>query len=82
MKADNLKFRHSPRCIIKGLAINPKRIIKVNDTIEYDFNDLDLLLLSHKDKIKFKMLDELFLNLDTLDVIEYKGETYAIELAA
>ena len=82
MKTSPISFTHSPRCIIKGLAINPKRIIKVNDTIEYNFKDLDLLLLDHKDKIKFKTLDELFLELATLDVIEYKGEAYAIELAA
>jgi len=82
MKTSSVNFKHNPRCIIKGLAINPKRIINVDDTIEYDFNDLDLLLLNHKDKIKFKLLDDLFLALETLDVIEYKGKSYAIELAA
>jgi len=82
MKTSPIQFRHNPRCIIKGLAINPKRIIKVDDVIEYDFQDLDLLLMNHKDKIKFKTLDELFLALETLDVIEYKGKSYAIELAA
>lgn len=82
MKTSGIQFKHNPRCIIKGLAINPKRIIKVDDAIEYDFDDLDLLLMNHKDKIKFKMLDELFLALETLDVIEYRGKSYAIELAA
>lgn len=82
MKTSKLNFTHSPKCIIRGLSINPKRIIRVNDAIEYNFHDLDLLLMNHKDKIKFKMLDALFLELDTLDVIEYRGESYAIELAA
>ena len=82
MRTPNLGFKHSPRCIIKGLAINPKRIIEVNDAIEYNFHDLDLLLLNHKDKIKFKMLDDRFLDVATLDVIEYRGESYAIEIAA
>jgi len=82
MKSPNLHFQNAPRCIIKGLAINPKRITRVNDTVEYSFHDLDLLLMNHKDKIKFKILDALFLEVDTLDVIEYKGETYAIALAA
>lgn len=82
MRTQKLNFKHSPRCIIRGLAINPKRIIKVNDAIEYDFHDLDLLLMNHQDKITFKILDDLFLEVDTLDVIEFRGETYAIELAA
>lgn len=82
MRTPNQNFKHSPRCIIKGLAINPKRITRVNDAIEYSFHDLDLLLMNHKDKIKFKILDDLFLEVGTLDVIEYKGETYAIALAA
>lgn len=82
MKISKLNSKKSPRCIIKGLSINPKRITRVNDAIEYDFHDLDLLLMNHQDKIKFKMLDELFLEVHTLDVIEYRGKTYAIELAA
>lgn len=72
--------KRNPKVSIKGLRITPSRIEKVKDDVKYLFADLDLLLTQHKEQISIKLFDDLFLDPKTLDVIEYRGNSYAIEL--
>ena len=67
------------KCKIKGLKLTPTSIRKVSKTIEYNYIQLDSLLLFHQEKINPKLIDDLFFDPGTLDVFEYKGESYAVE---
>ena len=70
------------KCKIKGLQLTPLSIRKVRKTIEYDFIQLDSLLLVHQDKLNPKLFDESFLDPKTIDVFEYKGESFVVEASA
>ena len=70
------------KCKIKGLKLTPLSIRKVGRTIEYDFIQLDSLLLVHQDELNPKLFDESFLDPSTIDVFEYKGESYVVEASA
>ncbi len=67
------------KCKIKGLKLTPSSIRKVRKTIEYNFIQLDSLLLFHQEKLNPKLFDDNFLNPETLDVFEYKGESFVVE---
>lgn len=67
------------KCKIKGLKLTPSSIRKVQQTIEYDFIQLDSLLIVHQEKLNPKLFDDNFLNPETLDVFEYKGESFVVE---
>jgi hypothetical protein len=67
------------RCKIKGLKLTPSSVRKVKNTIEYNFIQLDSLLLFHQEKIHPKLFDDNFFRPETLDVFEYKGESYVVE---
>ena len=69
------------KCKIKGLKLTPTSVRKVKSTVEYEFIKLDSLLLFHQEKISPKLFDDHFFNPDTIDVFEYKGETFAVEMA-
>ena len=70
------------KCKIKGLMLTPMSIRKVRRTIEYDFFQLDSLLLLHQDQLNPKLFDENFLHPETIDVFEYEGESYVVEASA
>lgn len=69
------------KCKIKGLKLTPTSVRKVKKTIEYDFIQLDSLLIFHQEKISPTLFDDRFFDPDTIDVFEYKGETFAVEVA-
>ena len=69
------------KCKIQGLKLTPNSVRKVKKTIEYNFIQLDSLLIFHQEKFKAKLIDEKFFYPGTLAVLEYKGQTYAVEKA-
>jgi len=75
-KADILQ-----KCKIKGLKLTPNSVRKVKKTVEYSFIQLDSLLIFHQEKIKTKLIDDHFFLPNTLEVIEYKGNSYVVEEA-
>ena len=67
------------KCRIRGLKLTPKYIRKVKKTIEYSYIQLDSLLIFHQEKVKSKLIDDLYFLPTTLAVLEYKGKTYTVE---
>lgn len=74
------KRRRNPNLKIRGLHITPGEIRKVDQDINYSFDDLDLLLTQHKGKIKKPFIDDLFFDPKTFDVIEFDGEKFAVTM--
>ncbi len=67
------------KCKIQGLKLTPESVRKVKSTIEYNFIQLDSLMIFHQEKIKSKLIDDLFFQPETLAVIEYKGKSYPVQ---
>lgn len=74
------KRRRNPNLKIRGLHITPMEIRKVNNDVDYSFDDLDLLLTQHKGKIRKPFIDDLFFDPKTFDVIEFDGEKFAVTM--
>ena len=66
------------KCKIKGLKLTPSSIRKVTKTIEYSYIQLDSLLIYHQEKLSPKLIDDHFLKPETIDVFEYKGESFVV----
>ncbi len=64
--------------IINGLYIDKKTIVASEESFSYNQLQLKELLHIHKNSIELKMIDDLYLELNTLHVIDYKGKSYVI----
>ncbi|MEE9373319.1 MAG: hypothetical protein V3V00_09730 [Saprospiraceae bacterium] len=67
------------KCKIQGLKLTPDSVRKVKSTIEYNCIQLDSLMIFHQEKIKSKLIDDEFFLPETIAVIEYKGNSYAVK---
>lgn len=74
------KRRRNPNLRIRGLHITPEDILKVDNDVNYSFADLDLLLTQHQAKISNPLIDDLFFDPKTFDVIEFDGEKFAVTM--
>lgn len=66
---------------IKGLKLTNSSVRKVKSTIEYNFIQLDSLLIYHQEKVRNKLIDDRYFSPETIAVLEYKGQSYAVEKA-
>lgn len=83
--AVNLRMKlynaENPNLLINGLYMDESQITVKNGTFVYDQLQLQNLLFIHEETVNKKLIDELFLELDTIEVLEYNGTAYAVQVS-
>ncbi len=81
MKTKFVVYKDVPKLTIDGLSINEDGIAESDGTHTYEARALYKLLVMHQDVVHQMLFDELYLQPEILDVIEYGGKKFPVKAA-
>ncbi len=81
MKTKFVVYKDVPTLSIDGLSIDEQGIAVSGGTHTYEAEALYKLLVLHQDVLHQMLFDELYLQPEILDVIEYEGKKFPVKAA-